>query len=59
MTPPAGRPPLAPGARRVRVDFRLDPATVTALDEIATRDGETRTEVVERLILTEWERESR
>lgn len=55
----AGRPPLAPGERRVRVDLRLPPETVAALDALALDAGETRTGMVERLVAQARRRKGR
>lgn len=45
-----GRPVLPDGERRVRVDVRLRPAVLKALDGLAARSGKSRTETLEALI---------
>jgi hypothetical protein len=45
-----GRPPLAPGDRRIAVHVRFNPSTLARLDELAARWGVTRTEALERLV---------
>ena len=50
---PGGRPPLPPEVKRRGVYFKLAPATLVQLERIAETLGESRTAVVERLILEE------
>lgn len=45
-----GRPSLPEDERRVRVDVRLRPALLEALDGLAASAGESRTETLERVI---------
>lgn len=46
----AGRPPLPPEERRVRIDITLAPATIEALDALAAERGASRSAMIERLV---------
>ncbi|HXT35024.1 MAG TPA: hypothetical protein VN837_05555 [Chloroflexota bacterium] len=47
--PGAGRTPLPPDARRVRVDFNLSPLTLAELERLRL-PGEPRSRAIERLV---------
>lgn len=49
------RPPLAPEARRQRVDLTLAPTTIVLLDALVQVEGTTRSALVEKLLLREFQ----
>jgi len=51
-----GRPRSSPESLRVRIHVRLAPETIVMLDDLAEREGETRTGEIEKLVWEETER---